>query len=148
MNVLSLGVEAADPEAPAGFRCRAARLGPLLGAERLDGTVVDLDPGEGSEAYHYVHGREEWLLVLSGVPTLHHPEGEDRLEGGDLVFFPEGLAGAHRLLTPADSVVRALFLSTTRLPANVCYPETGQWLMRNGPGRDDLVVGEAGRPRR
>jgi uncharacterized cupin superfamily protein len=114
-------------------------LGPLLGAERLDATVVELEPEEDSEPYHYVHGREQWLLVLAGAPTLRHAQGEDRLEAGDVVCFREGPAGAHRLLNPSESAVRALFLLTTGLPANVCYPETGQWLMRNGPGPDDIV---------
>jgi uncharacterized cupin superfamily protein len=118
----------------------ATRLGPLLGADRLDGTVVHLDPGEGSDPYHYVYGREEWLLVLTGTPTLRHPHGEDRLEAGDLVCLPEGPAGAHRLLDRGESVVRALFLSTTGLPANVCYPDTGHWLIRNGLGRDEVVL--------
>jgi uncharacterized cupin superfamily protein len=131
-NALALRAEAADP--------RAAKLGPLLGADRLDGTVVDFDPGEGSGPYHYVYGREEWLLVLAGTPTLRHPQGEDRLEAGDLVCFPEGPAGAHRLLNRGESVARALFLSTTGLPANVCYPDTGDWLIRNGLGRDEVVV--------
>jgi len=40
--------------------------------------------------------------------------------------------------------VRALFLSTTGLPANVCYPDTGHWLIRNGLGRDEVVVRETG----
>jgi hypothetical protein len=39
--------------------------------------------------------------------------------------------------------VRALLLSTTGLPANVCYPDTGRWLLRNGPDRDEVVVSEA-----
>jgi uncharacterized cupin superfamily protein len=118
-----------------------AKLGPLLGADRLDGTVVDVDPGEGSEPYHYVYGREEWLLVLAGAPTLRHPQGEDQLEAGDLVCLPEGPAGAHRLLNRGESVVRALFLSTTGLPANVYYPDTGHWLIRNGLGRDEELTG-------
>jgi uncharacterized cupin superfamily protein len=142
VNALALREEAADPHAPTGFRYRAAKLGPLLGADRLDGTVVDLDPGEGSEPYHYVYGREEWLLVLAGTPTLRHPQGEAQLEDGDLVCLPEGPAGAHRLLNRGESVVRALFLSTTGLPANVCYPDTGHWLIRNGLGRNEVVVRE------
>jgi uncharacterized cupin superfamily protein len=144
VNALAVREEAADPHAPTGFRYRAARLGPLLGANRLDGTVVDLDPGEGSEAYHYVYGREEWLLVLTGTPTLRHQQGEDQLEAGDLVCLPEGPAGAHRLLNRGEPVVRALFLSTTGLPANVCYPDTGHWLIRNGFGHDEVVVRETG----
>ena len=127
------------------LRGEEAKLGPLLGADRLDATVVELDPGEGSEPYHYVHGREEWLLVLAGTPTLRHPQGDDRLDAGDLVCFPEGPAGAHRLFNRGQSVVRALFLSTTGLPANVCYPDTGHWLVRNGLG-PDVVVREAGPP--
>jgi len=145
VNVLVLHEDAADPHAPAGFRYRASKFGRLLGADRLDGTVVALDPGEGSEAYHYVYGREEWLLVLAGTPTLRHPRGEDHLETGDLVCFPEGPAGAHRLLNRGDSVVRALFVSTTGLPANACYPDTGHWVIRNGLGRDEVVVRETGR---
>jgi uncharacterized cupin superfamily protein len=142
VNALTVRTGAADPEAPAGSRYRAAQLGPLLGAERLDGTVVDLDPGEGSEEYHYVHGREKWLMPVAGTPTLHHPQGEDQLEAGDLVCLPEGPAGAHRLLNRSTSVVRALVLSTTGLPANVCYPDTGLWVLRNGLGQDDVVVRE------
>ena len=26
------------------------------------------------------------------------------------------------------------------LPVNVCYPDSGRWLIRNGPGEDELVV--------
>jgi uncharacterized cupin superfamily protein len=128
VNVLALPPEAAEP------------LGPPLGADRLDAAVVHLGPGEGSEPYHYVCGREEWMLVLAGSPTLRHPLGEDRLDAGDLVCFPDGPAGAHRLANRGESAVRVLFLSTTGLPANVCYPDTGRWVMRNGPGPDGVVA--------
>jgi uncharacterized cupin superfamily protein len=142
VNALTVRAEAADPRAPAGSRYRVVRIGSLLSAGRLDGTVVDLDPGEGSEPYHHVYGREEWLLVLAGTPTLRHPEGEDQLEPGDLVCLPEGPTGARRLLNRGESVVRALCLSTTGLPANVCYPDTGDWLIRNVLGVDDVAVRE------
>jgi uncharacterized cupin superfamily protein len=138
VNVAAVAAEAADPHAPV-----AAKLRPLLGAE-LDATVVDLEPGQGSEPYHYVFGREEWLLVLSGTPTLRSQQGHDHLEPGDLVCLPEGPAGAHRLLNRSQRVVRALFLSTTGLPANVCYPDTGQWQIRNAPGQVAIVVRETG----
>ena len=143
VNALALHPEPADAHAPTEFRYRAAKLGSLLGADRLDATVVDLDPGEGSEPYHYVHGREQLLLVLAGTPTLRHPQGDDDLETGDLVCLPEGPAGAHRLLNRGTAVVRALFLSTTGLPANVCYPDTGHWLIRNGLDQDYVVVRES-----
>jgi uncharacterized cupin superfamily protein len=107
-------------------------LGARLGAERLDATVI-----EASEPYHGVYGREEWLLVLDGAPSVRHAHGEDPLEPGDLVAFPEGPDGAHGLV--ADGDVRALLLTTTGLPANVYYPDTGEWRLRNGLGRDEIV---------
>jgi uncharacterized cupin superfamily protein len=110
----------------------SGRLGPRLGADRLDATVADIDPGAGSDPYHYVYGREEWLLVLAGTPTVRVPAGERPLAAGDLVCFPEGPAGAHRLINRSDSPVRVLLLSTTGLPANVCLPDTGQWVIHNG----------------
>jgi len=58
------------------------------------------------------------------------------------VCLPKGPAGARRLLNRGDSFVRALCLSTTGLPANVHYPDTGHWLIRNGPGGDEVVVHE------
>jgi uncharacterized cupin superfamily protein len=57
------------------------------------------------------------------------------------VCFPDGPAGAHRLINRSESIVRALFLSTTGVPANVCYPDTGDWLIHNRPG-DDVEVHE------
>jgi uncharacterized cupin superfamily protein len=105
-----------------------------------------MDPAEQSEPYHYVRGREQWFMVLAGAPTLRHPQAEEQLDAGDLVCFPDGPTGAHQLLNRSESVVRAIFLRTTGLPLNVCYPDTGHWQIRNGPGRDDIVLGKPGRP--
>ena len=37
---------------------------------------------------------EEWLVVLSGSPTLRGPDGERVLRAGDVVCFPTGPEGA------------------------------------------------------
>jgi uncharacterized cupin superfamily protein len=114
----------------------AGSLGPLL-----ETTTVELAPGQEGEPYHYVYGREAWLLVLAGTPTLRHPDGHERLERGDLVCFAEGPAGARQLLNRGDAGVRALCLSTTGLPANVYYPDTEEWLLRNAPGQTAVSRG-------
>lgn len=144
INALSIPVGDRDPDARAGFRARMASLGPLLQAERIGVTVVELDPGEGSEPYHYQYGREEWVLVLTGTPTLRHPAGTDVLVAGDLVCFPDGPVGAHRLINPGNGVTRAVFFSTVGLPANVHYPDSGKWLLRNGPGAQALMLRDGG----
>ncbi|HEU0192582.1 MAG TPA: cupin domain-containing protein [Gaiellales bacterium] len=111
-----------------------------LAAEQLRAAVRELPPGEDSGEYHYAHGREEWALVLAGAPTLRHPDGEDVLEVDDVVCFPDGPAGAHRLSNPGDQIARVLCLATTGRPVNVCYPDSGRWSIRNGPDADELVL--------
>jgi uncharacterized cupin superfamily protein len=93
----------ADESDPPGFRVQSARLGPKLGASRLGMTVYDLPPGEAVCPYHFHWGDEEWLVVLVGTPTVRTPEGERTLEPGDVVCFPVGPNGAHRVLTSATT---------------------------------------------
>jgi uncharacterized cupin superfamily protein len=97
-------------------------------------TVLELDPGEASAHYHYVYGRERWLLVLTGGPTLRRADGEDVLTPADVVCLPDGPGGGHQLLNRSDQVVRALSLSTTAFPANTYYPDTNTWLLDNARG--------------
>jgi uncharacterized cupin superfamily protein len=143
INALTVVADKQFANAPPGFRSRAASVGKPLGATRLGATILDLDPGEGSGPYHYECGREEWLLVLGGTPTLRRPAGEERLRAGDLVCFPDGPDGAHRVINRDDVLARVMFLSTKELPTNICYPDSGKWLMRNGPGRTTLAFREA-----
>jgi uncharacterized cupin superfamily protein len=138
----SVEVEREPESSPPRPVVNVLALEPLVGGERLDATVVELAAGQESEAYQYAFGREEWMLVLAGTPTVRHPEGEDQLVAGDLVCFPEGPAGAHQVLNRGESAVRVLSLSTTDLPVNVCYPDTGQWLIHNAPGGEPIVLRE------
>src|SRR6266550_4682035 len=78
------------PQLPDGFRRNSARVGALLGAAGTGLSVYELPPGQAVSPYHYEDPQEEWLLVVSGTPTLRHPDGEDQLEPWDLVFFPAG----------------------------------------------------------
>ena len=118
-------------------------LGATLGGGRLEATVLELGPGEAAGEYRYAYGREEWVLVLAGSPTLRRPSGEDRLEVSDLVCFPQGPSGARQLANPDDGPVRLLVFSTTGFPVNVSYPDSGSWEMQNGPGVDEVVAPSA-----
>ena len=50
---------------------------PRLACARV--RVYELPPGQAVGPYHYEDPEEEWLLVVSGTPTLRHPGGEDQL---------------------------------------------------------------------
>ena len=96
-----------DDGRPPGYRTGIARIGPAIGADRISASVYELPPGESTWPYHFEHGAEEWLHVLEGNPTLRHPGGEDELEPGDVVCFPDGPEGAHKLTNRSDETARA-----------------------------------------
>jgi uncharacterized cupin superfamily protein len=72
--------------------------------------VYDLDPGEASSPYHYEYD-EEWLLVVDGTVVVRTPDGEHTLVRGDLVRFPAGPAGAHKVMNRSDARARTLLFS-------------------------------------
>jgi uncharacterized cupin superfamily protein len=127
-----------------GYRHRATAIGRRLGANLLGGSLYELPPGEKTWPYHYEQGCEEWLLVVSGAPTLRSPDGEQALEPGDVTVFPEGPSGAHQVMNKTDEPVRVVLFSSKSPLAVVHYPDSGkvgiwteddgyQALLRNEP---------------
>ena len=94
INLDELEIAYGDDD-PEGYRVGHCRFGPLIGASALGATVYELQEGQSICPYHYEYGCEEWAIVLSGRPTLRHPEGEDVLEPGRRRLLP-GRAGAAR----------------------------------------------------
>src|SRR4029450_10630076 len=76
-----------------GYRHRVTAIGKRLGGARLGGSVYELPPGEKPWPYHYELGCDEWLLVVSGQPTVRTPDGESRLAPGGGGVFPGGPGG-------------------------------------------------------
>jgi uncharacterized cupin superfamily protein len=114
------------PDRPSGFEISRVRVGELVGASALGLSVYDLPPGQSAFPYHFELGREEWLLVLTGRPTLRDPDGEYQLEPGDLVVFPEGEEGAHKVTNNGDEVARIAMISNTEEPSVAFYPDSGK----------------------
>jgi len=99
--------------------------------------IYDLAPGASSSPYHYEYD-EEWLLVVDGTVVVRTPEGEQTLERGDLLRFPAGPAGAHKVMNRSDAPARTLLFSTARGLAVSVYPDSdtiGVW----AGGENDLV---------
>ena len=111
-----------DPE-PAGYRCGYAKLHPEIGGQTLFGGLFELPPGQSTRPYHY-ESAEEWLLVLAGRVSVRRPEGEEELQAGDLVCFPAGPEGAHKITNRAEATARVLLVSTRTSPAVAVYPDS------------------------
>src|SRR5205085_1028572 len=97
-----------------------------------------LAPGQSAFPYHYEHGREEWLFVLSGRPTLRDPDGEEQLEPGDLVVFPEGEDGAHKVTNNGDEPARIAMLSNKEEPSVAVYHDSARGVALCDIFRDDV----------
>jgi uncharacterized cupin superfamily protein len=143
VNVFSVDTEL-DPDDPPGYQAPRAKLGPMIGASMIGGSIYELQPGQSVCPYHYEYGNEEWLLVLEGSATLRHPDGEgDRetvLGPGELVCFPQGPQGAHKVGNASAAPVRVLLLSTSIGPSASVYPDSDKIGIWPDGGRDSLIV--------
>ncbi|MGH3017455.1 MAG: cupin domain-containing protein [Gaiellaceae bacterium] len=128
------------PNFPEGFRPGIARYGSLFGAGSTGMSLYELPPGEAIGPYHYEYPEEEWLLVIEGRPTLRNPGGETELEAWDVVFFPSGPEGAHKVRNDTDSTVRVLMFSNTSRVAASVYPDSEKVAIWTGNDDDDLIV--------
>ena len=100
--------------------------------------IYDLEPGQSSSPYHYEYD-EEWLLVVDGTVVLRAPDGEHTLQRGDLVRFPPGPAGAHKVMNRSDAPARTLLFSSSRGLAVSVYPDSDTIGVFPGDEENDLI---------
>jgi uncharacterized cupin superfamily protein len=129
-----------DSEDPEGFRAGMFRFGPRLGAKETGASVYDLPPGQSVCPYHYEYGEEEWVLVLTGRPTVRTPEGEEQVGPFDMVFFPKGPEGAHQIRNDTGDPVRILMWSSVVYPTATAYPDSGKVGVYTGDKAEDVIV--------
>jgi len=129
--------ELPETDEPNGRRWLEARIGPQLGGERIGASVYELPPRGKFFPYHYHYSDEEWVLVLSGTPTLRTPAGESVLSEGDVVCFRTGPEGAHTLWNDADAPARILFMSSGTRPEVIVYVDSNKIGTRPGRGEQD-----------
>ena len=122
---------------PDGFVGGMVRPGPDFGAKMTGVSSYELPPGQALCPYHYEWGEEEWLLVTEGRPTLRDPDGEHELQPMDLVFFPLGPEGAHKVLNDTQEAVRFLMFSNLVFPAATVYPDSDKVGIWTDPDKTD-----------
>jgi uncharacterized cupin superfamily protein len=109
-----------------------------VGSEVTAMYIYDLAPGRSSSPYHYEY-EEEWLLVVDGTIVVRVPDGERVLERGDLVCFPAGPAGAHKLMNRGESTARVMMFSSARVPAVSVYPDSDKIAVWPGDEANELI---------
>ena len=93
----------------------------------------EIPPMKSAYPYHFHYKTEETFYVISGKGILKTPEGEKRIGAGELLFFPAGEAGAHKLTNASETenLVYIDFDATHELDVAV-YPDSdkiGIWGM-------------------
>ena len=119
-----------DDDDPPGYATDVRKLAPELGATKLVFNVFELPPGQSVCPYHYESAEDEWIIVLTGRPTVRMPDGEHQLEPWDCVFCPPGETGAHKVTNHTDENARIVIWSNRSHPGTSVYPDSnkvGAW---------------------
>ena len=86
-----------------GYEYFRRKFVPFGGANNTLVSIYDIPPGKAAYPYHYHHKNEETFYILSGEGVLRTPDGERKVAAGDLLFFPTGPAGSHKLTNSSDT---------------------------------------------
>jgi uncharacterized cupin superfamily protein len=120
------------PEKP-GYEWRRKR----VAGDNVGASLYELTPGQATFPYHYELGNDELLVVVSGTPTLHDPDGEHELRPGDCVLFPSGPDGAHKLVNKGSEPARVLLVSNFALPRAAVQVDSRKIMVRWGAEPDE-----------
>lgn len=89
-------------------------------------SVYEIPPGKSAYPYHYHLKDEEVFYIISGEGTLRTPGGERTVRAGELIFFPAGEGGAHKLTnTGRETLTYIDFDAVNDLDVAV-YPDSGK----------------------
>ena len=109
-----------------------------LGLRDLGASVYELSADDWTFPYHYHHGVEEWLYVISGSPTVRDAGGACVLSPGDLVSFPSGPDGAHAVHGPGRVLMFSAMAAGAEASISV-YPDSGKIGVRPRDGGPDRL---------
>lgn len=129
MNLFDAELQSDDSDPP-GYQTSMLRTAPLLGGAQIALNVFELPPGQSLCPYHYESVEEEWIVMLSGRPTVRTREGERELAPWDCVYCPAGEEGAHKVTNHGDVPARVVIWSNHSHPGTTIYPDSdkvGAW---------------------
>ncbi len=89
-------------------------------------SIYELPPGKSAYPYHYHLKDEETFYILSGEGLLRTPQGEKAVSAGDLLFFPAGSEGAHKLTNTSDQPLVYIDFDVTHDLDAAVYPDSGK----------------------
>jgi uncharacterized cupin superfamily protein len=141
VNVFNVEFEYDDRDL-AGYRSGVVKAGHLAGGKENIVKVFEVAPGESICPYHYEYV-EEWLLVLEGEVIVRDTAGEQPAQRGDLICFPSGPEGAHKVTNRTETPAVVIMWSSSREPAVAVYPDSDKIGVWTGNDADELMLRRA-----
>ncbi len=93
---------------------------------QLHVSFMEIAPGKSAFPYHWHAGLTEAYVILAGTGRVRTPGGEFDVVPGQVVVFPPGPAGAHRMTNTGAEPLRYVDLDTTADPDVLGYPDSGK----------------------
>lgn len=89
--------------------------------------IMEIPPLKAAYPCHYHTSVTEVFYIMRGRGRLEVPEGEREVTAGDVVVFPPGEGGAHKIWNASDSEPLVyLDCDTTASSDVVFYPHSGK----------------------
>jgi uncharacterized cupin superfamily protein len=138
-----------EPEPP-GYACAEVPYGKAVGGKDLAVRLFELPPGERLCPYHYEYV-EEWLIVMVGEVKVRIPSGVESLTAGEVMCFPAGAEGAHKVWNDSQQPARIVMFSQDSTPAVAVYPDSDKvgvwgegekWMFRGTEGHLEYYDGD------
>ena len=86
-----------------GYEYYRRKFIPFGGAKNTLVSIYEVPPGKAAYPYHFHHKNEEVFYIIRGEGLLRTPEGERKVAAGEIMFFPTGSEGAHKLVNTSHT---------------------------------------------
>jgi uncharacterized cupin superfamily protein len=86
---------------------------------------MEIFPGKSAYPCHYHFDITEVFYIISGKGKIESPEGDRSVSAGDVIVFPPGAAGAHKIWNTSENEnLRYIDFDTTAINDLICYPDS------------------------
>jgi len=85
-----------------------------------------LPPGKSSYPFHYHTTNEEVYYIIAGNGEVETFEGKHPVAAGDVIIFPVGKHGAHKITNTGNEPLVYLDVDTNNTPDIAYYPHSNK----------------------
>lgn len=88
-------------------------------------SFYEIMPGKAAFPKHYHSYNTECFYIIKGNGVIQTDDGELNVKSGDVVVFPCGRAGMHKIMNPSDTdSLLYIDFDTTNSPDIIHYPDS------------------------